>query len=123
MPMIRLFFAGLFVLNFAYACPELQGVDLADGEGPWVHEDLGSSTSTLTEEEFFKIPHFADSSYEECKDALRVKEVKSVVTGRVFNALITSEDYCDGGNSYGALFSEDMQTRLGDIGDSYISCY
>lgn len=121
--MIRFLISFLFVFNFAYACPELDGVDLADGEGPWIYEEQGSSPITLSKEEFAKIPNFHIDSYEDCKDALRVEEIRVKASGKIYMALLTYEDSCDGGNSYGALFSEDMSTMLGDIGDSFISCY
>lgn len=112
------------VLGNAYACPELNGVDLADGDGPWTYTELEISGLVLSEAEFNNIPTFAgDFDYEQCKDAIVASKVQDKLTGKIFTAVYTNEDHCDGGNSYGVLYDQEMQTILGTIGDSFISCY
>ncbi|MBT7610049.1 MAG: hypothetical protein HN576_09850 [Bacteriovoracaceae bacterium] len=123
MKQILLTLLFIFSAQNSYACPELNDVDLANGDGPWMHEEIDFYDIQLTKEEFVKIPNFDFFEYEKCKNALYVKVVRSKKTGRVFNAVMTNEDHCDGGNSYGALFNSDMKTFLGDIRDSYISCH
>jgi hypothetical protein len=115
--------AFIIPMQYAIACPELNNVDLADGEGPWVYEVVENNGIFLTKEEFIKIPYLDIEDYERCKNSLYLKKVSSKLTGRFFNAVMTNQDKCDGGNSYGALFDSSMNNMIGDIGDSYISCY
>jgi len=123
MKLIPIFFA--LVLNVAYACPEMNDQSIGSGNPEALYIELESAPITLSEYEFNQIPNFADGqfNYEECSEALRFKTMRSLITGRIFTAVYTNEDECDGGNSYGALFNEDMSKIVGNIGDSDISCY
>ena len=115
------------ICGSSYACPELDNVDLANGEDAPVYEESSSSTVHLTEDEFYSMPQWAGlkkyDAYSKCKDGMIIKTLKHKTTGRVFKAITSNHDNCDGGNSIGALYSENLVQRLGDIGDSFISCY
>lgn len=112
------------ILGNAYACPQLGGVDLADGDGPWSFIELSINNITLTEAEFNQIPVLAeDFDYEQCRDEMVVTKYQDKATGKVFSAVVTNDDNCDGGNVYGALYNEAMTELLGDIQDSFVSCY
>ena len=123
MKLLMVFFT--MVISTAYACPEMNDQSIGSGNPEALYVELDTTPIALTEYEFNQIPNFTRGQfqYEECKDSLRSKTMRSKVTGRIFTAVYTNEDECDGGNSYGALFNEDITKLLGDIGDSYISCY
>lgn len=110
------------IISTAYACPELNEVDLANGEGPWTHIELEAIDIYLSQAEFDKIPGL-EGMYKDCKDHLSATKVQDITTGKYFTAVKTNADECDGGNAYGALFNNDMTKILGDIKDSFISCY
>ena len=115
--------ALLLTFSTAFACPELDNVDLASGDGPWIHKELDTYKISLTKEDFINLPNFDESEYEDCKDAFIVQVVQSKQTGRIFSALKSYEDMCDGGNSYGVLYNAEMSVVVGEIADSGISCY
>jgi hypothetical protein len=112
-----------FLSIAAFACPELDGSDLANGDGPWSYVELERYSVTLTKTQFLQVPVYVDFDYSECRDALVIQMVQSKDSGRNFSALLTAEDNCDGGNSYGALYNEDRTQLLGEIRDSFIYCY
>lgn len=113
----------------ALACPEFNGVDLAGdySSRPQPYEELSSQDIVLTESEFYSVPVWSGGRrhhlYERCKDVLVLTTLKHKETGRIFKSITSHEDMCDGGNSFGALFTENLILRVADIGDSFISCY
>jgi len=118
----------VFILSTtAYACPEFDEVDLADGDSALTYEEISSSNLVLTEDEFYSMPEWNKTkkyhSYKNCKDAMLVETLKHKTTGRIFKAIRSYKDACDGGNSFGALYTENMLLRVANISDSFISCY
>lgn len=70
---------------------------------------------------FSKFPSLEDFDYENCQDA--VKEVVVMdTTKKRFNLIFTSEDSCDGGNSYGLILDNKTLAPIATINDSDISC-
>jgi hypothetical protein len=124
--LMSLILSGALFSGAAIACPVLDGVDLADGdEKNPVFEEVGDQNATLTRAEFLSIPSFQNSSADgrtSCRKDLTLRKLKIKKTGEIFYALLTMRDECDGGNSFGALMSGDLQTVVADIGDSFISC-
>ncbi|MBT3236792.1 MAG: hypothetical protein HN353_12620 [Bdellovibrionales bacterium] len=121
--LLSLLISTLFLASTSgSACPSLDHSDLANGDGPWNYIELERYSVTLTEAEFLQVPVYVDFDYNECKNSLVIQKVQSKESGRIFSALLTVEDNCDGGNSYGALYSENRQAILGDIRDSFIYC-
>lgn len=114
----------LLLANSAYACPELNLVDMADGDSLPVYRTLSSKKITLTEEEFYSMPKMSRSHlYRDCKEHMILTTIQHKISGRKFKAITSTDDDCDGGNAAGALYSENLIVRLADIGDSYIYCY
>ncbi|MGE3974889.1 MAG: hypothetical protein AB7F59_10220 [Bdellovibrionales bacterium] len=122
---ILISFMVLIAAQMSYACPVLEGADLSDGEDESPIYTKGERIPvSLTQAEFNKVPVYASTGndYESCQGALVLQKLEIKKTKQVFYALLSTEDICDGGNSSGALFSADLKTLIGDIGDSFISC-
>lgn len=120
--MLKMMMALLIPMS-AVACPELNEVDLAGGplrERTYV--ELSRKPISLTKKEFLSIPELKEMGYDECKDVISVRKLKVKSNGKIFNAIVSIEDKCDGGNSLGALYSENLLLKLGDISDSTIYC-
>ncbi len=106
------------------ACPELNNVDLASSYDRDEYIEVHSeSLPKLTKEEFSKYPAFKEFDYEYCADALVLKQLEATQTGNIYTIVISMEDHCDGGNSYGNILDESGEVVLGSIGDSFISCF
>ena len=115
---------SLLSLN-SFACPEMNDIDLSGYEVEEKYEVLSSGPIVLEEYEFNQIPNFANDNfiYDECKESLTSKVLKSKISGKIYTAIITNDDDCDGGNSYGALFYKPKKEVLADINDGGIYCY
>lgn len=110
-------------LNLALACPELNNVDLASQYDADEYTEISSrNIEMISKEDFLKYPAFSDFEYEYCKDALVIKQVQATQTGTIYTLVMTYEDHCDGGSSYGNILDESGKVVLGHIGDSFISC-
>lgn len=108
----------------ALACPELNYVDLAsDYDRDEYIEVHSEKLPKLSKEEFLKYSAFQDFEYEYCADALVLKQLEATQTGNIYTVVMTMEDHCDGGNSYGNILDESGEVILGSIGDSFISCF
>lgn len=78
---------------------------------------LTQTTGTISERDFnYLIEGFI---YSECKDSIHI-ETYQVGSERV-TVNYTSEDRCDGGNSFGSITDEDDEI-IGYISDGDISC-
>ena len=117
-----LFLLSLLITGSVFACPELEGVDLADGDNRPALTEISEVPYRPNFWQFVEIPGFSPDQYEACKDAFVVRTYRSDVSGKVYSAILSVEDSCDGGNSYGGLYTEDLGLVLGSISDSFISC-
>lgn len=113
---------SLVTLN-AYACPEMNDIDLSSSMGEEKYEVLERASIMLEEDEFNKIPNLSEFDYEECRDHLTGRMLQSTITGKKYLAITTNDDSCDGGNSYGALLDEKFENVVADINDGGIYCY
>lgn len=108
----------------ALACPELNNVDLASSYDRDEYIEVHSERlPKLSKKEFLKYPAFSEFEYEYCSDALVLKQLEATQTGNIYTVVISIEDHCDGGNSYGNILDESGEKVLGSIGDSFISCF
>lgn len=113
-----------FLTFAASACPELNNVDLASSYDKDEYSEIGyRKLPSLTKEDFLKYPVFSDFEYEYCHNALAEMKVQATQTGEIYTIIMTVEDHCDGGNSYGNILDEKGRKVLGSIGDSFISCF
>ncbi|MGI4991820.1 hypothetical protein ACRXCV_04285 [Halobacteriovorax sp. GFR7] len=115
---------SVILFSSAMACPELNNVDLASSYDRDEYTEVYSERlPKLSKEEFAKYTELADFDYDYCADALELRRLEATQTGTVYTIVVTVEDHCDGGNSYGNIFDESGSKLLGRIGDSYIACF
>lgn len=128
---MRKIFITLLLMTYSisgWSCPDLSDVDLSSEDSAHVYKELSVEKLVLSKSDFLKIfKSFTDASYAEefydnCKDHIEVRALQATSTKRIFKAIVTNEDICDGGNAFGALYSEDLKTELGRIDDGYITC-
>lgn len=111
-----------FTLNsFASSCME----DLGERESWQIFEDTSFITlldadASLSESEFNNTLGTLDFTYEYCKDAVTEVVVQSSA-GAKYRFLVTHEDNCDGGNTYGLVFNQ-SGTRIAEVRDGEIYC-
>tara|TARA_R110002049_G_scaffold63125_7_gene168132 strand:- start:566 stop:1144 length:579 start_codon:yes stop_codon:yes gene_type:complete len=74
----------------------------------------------LTKEIWKTIDVVASFPYERCKDAIRQSTIE--VDGANYIVFRSVEDECDGGNTYGSIYTEDLKTPIAHIYDSDIYC-
>ncbi|PIP88932.1 MAG: hypothetical protein COW01_05085 [Bdellovibrionales bacterium CG12_big_fil_rev_8_21_14_0_65_38_15] len=74
----------------------------------------------LTKEVWKSIDVVASFPFKECHDAISQSLIK--VDGQNYWVFRSTEDHCDGGNTYGSIYSEDLKTPIAHIYDSDIYC-
>lgn len=79
-----------------------------------------SAGGTLTKEEWKSLDVISAFPYNECRDAISRSLIS--VEGKNYWVFRSNEDHCDGGNTYGAIYSEDLKTPIAHIYDSDIYC-
>jgi len=78
------------------------------------------SGSVLTKENWKSVDVLADMDYSRCADAVTQTVIQ--VENKQYWMFKTHKDACDGGNSYGAIYSYDLKTPIAHIYDSEIVC-
>ena len=76
--------------------------------------------NVLTEENWDKIDVISDFDYDDCKDAVAQDLTK--VNGKFYWVFYTNEDRCDGGNSFGSIYTYNLKTPVAHIYDSFVYC-
>jgi len=80
----------------------------------------GGATSVLTRENWNSIDVITAFGYEQCKDAVREELIE--FEGKKYWSFRTVEDSCDGGNTYGVIYSYDLKTPIAHIYDGDMYC-
>ncbi|MCB9091923.1 MAG: hypothetical protein H6621_02650 [Halobacteriovoraceae bacterium] len=121
--LIFISFLSLFAVR-SMACAELNGASLfAEDADDYI--SLQEEHRTLTQEEFFATPALTQNmDYEACKNTLFAFEIiLATKTNQPYILLYSTDDSCDGGNSFGAILNDRMDRVIGDIADSDFYCY
>ncbi len=74
----------------------------------------------LTKEIWKQIDVVASFPYEQCKSAIRQSKIE--VDGVNYIVFRSVEDECDGGNTYGSIYTADLKTPIAHIYDSDVYC-
>ena len=112
-----------FTPTWTLACEVWQGVDLASYESEV--QELESRRMDLDFDQFRSMPAFSSfdwNGFANCRGNLRLKKLYHLQKKVTAHVIVSVDDACDGGNSQGALLSQDQSQVIGDIGDSQISC-
>lgn len=83
------------------------------------YTDLQGGEIEFTPEVRAEVQRIEDIS--ECSDENLTVSSFSTISGKVFHAVYTIEDDCDGGNSYGAVLDENSKA-VAHIGDGDFYC-
>ncbi len=83
------------------------------------YTDLQGGEIELTPQVRLEVGKVEDISH--CSDENITISSFSTISGQVFHAVYTSEDICDGGNSYGAVLDENSKA-VAHIGDGDFYC-
>jgi len=84
------------------------------------HVKIIKEAKILTKENWKNFDVIADMNYEQCKDYMTQQLIE--VNGKKFWELKSNEDYCDGGNTYGVVYTEDLKTPVAHIYDYDMYC-
>lgn len=79
-----------------------------------------SAGDVLTKEVWKSIDVIASFPYKECHGAISQSLIE--VEGQKYWVFRSREDHCDGGNTYGSIYSEDLKTPIAHIYDSDVYC-
>jgi len=113
-------------LGKTYACQDLDELSIFGGSPLFLlkngHKYQGPETKDR--KKFDVIPGFKTKSlsFKQCRHSLWIFDVQLIKSKTTFKALVSYEDRCDGGNTHGALFSQDMKQIVATIEDSEIFC-
>ena len=117
-------FVSLFALNtHASNTCEVNDIDMADGDSLPAYVSLSTQKARFKNKaEFVQAlgAAHADFDYARCKNAMIWEDIRANGKTKVYTALRSVEDECDGGNSYGVLYFKNK--IVGSINDSYITC-
>lgn len=110
-----IFIFSLLIVSVSYGavtCQDLQNEDLESklvGEG-----------NVLTKENWKNIDVIVGFNRQECLDIVAQQLIE--VNGERFWQFNTTDDSCDGGNTYGSIYSEDLKIPIAHIYDGDIVC-
>lgn len=76
--------------------------------------------NVLTKEAWYKTDVVLNFSYEECFEAVTQELIE--FNGVKYYRFRTTEDHCDGGNTYGSIYSYDLKTPIAHIYDTDTYC-
>ena len=79
-----------------------------------------ASVDVLTREQWYKTDVILNFSYDECKEHVAQELIE--VNGVQYYRFRTTEDSCDGGNTYGSIYSQDLSTPVAHIYDYDTYC-
>lgn len=97
-------------------CQQLSSDDNNNSESFQV---LGE-VDVLTRKSWYKTDVILSFSYDECLRAVRQELIE--YKGVEYYRFRTMEDSCDGGNTYGAIYSKDLSTPIAHIYDGDLYC-
>jgi hypothetical protein len=106
-----------------FAKCEVDGIDMADGENLDAYVVVSEKKARFANKAEFNEALgelHSEFNYSECKNAMIWRYVHARGMKKVYTALISVEDECDGGNSFGVLYFK--KQLIGYVNDSYISC-
>lgn len=78
------------------------------------------SVDVLSRDTWYKTDVILSFSYDECLSAVKQELVE--YKGVEYYRFRTVEDHCDGGNTYGAIYTKDLSTPIAHIYDSDLYC-
>ena len=110
-------------LSQAFAKCDVNNIDMASGENRDAFMILSEKSAHFKNKSQYiaKMDKFSSElPYSQCKDAMVWRKLRAKNSTKVYTALISVEDTCDGGNSTGVLYFN--QTIVGTIEDSIIYC-
>ncbi len=110
--LFTLFLMTLTLNAHASACKAFQ-----DGDFDYSNYTAGD---VLTKEVWKSIDVIASFPFKECHEAIKQSLIK--VDGQNYWVFRSTEDHCDGGNTYGSIYSEDLKTPIAHIYDSDVYC-
>lgn len=117
MQSIFLILLGVFSANIAVADTQALCKKIKDGNSI---PRLVESKEILNRKLWKQIDVLASFPYGDCKGY--VDQDLFEIDGVKYWRFATREDACDGGNTYGAIYSEDLKTPIAHIYDSDIQC-
>lgn len=83
-------------------------------------KSASSLKAVLTKEQWKGLDVLVEYDYEACHDAFSQDYI--TVKGESLTVFKSFEDRCDGGNTYGAIFTDDLKTAIAHIYDGDIYC-
>lgn len=84
------------------------------------HDIMYTDDVLLTEEDFNNSLGTLDFDYTSCREAIKETVLMSI-SGVEYTFLLTSDDQCDGGNTYGMIYDE-SGVLVGTVQDGDIYC-
>lgn len=123
--MLKRIWTLFFILgtSSAFACDNFEGYSVYGHEidSPieiFQNKEINPAKKAL----FINNPVFTQDMYESCKDALALISFIDKDTKKVYHAVASHEDHCDGGNTIGVIYNS-KGSIVGEIGDSEMYCY
>lgn len=117
---MKTFIAFILLLNLnSYAGESVCQQLASDRDDEESFRVLGS-VDVLSRESWYKTDVILSFPYNECHSAVKQELIE--YKGVEYYRFRTVEDHCDGGNTYGAIYSKDLSTPIAHIYDSDLYC-
>lgn len=101
---MKLLLALTLTLNvFANICTGSLGQVWEDSENNGNFKILKEYEHQINRALWDRLPNINEFDYETCKDATTIRYIRDKEAKKNYTLYYTVEDYCDGGNSYGAI--------------------
>jgi len=108
----------------AFANCDVNGIDMADGENQDAFVVLSEKPAHFINKAQWAKDVGSDMAksfeYSSCKDAMEWRVIRAKNSTQTYVALVSVQDECDGGNSYGVIYYKNK--IVGSVSDSYIDC-
>jgi len=111
---------SFLALSTALSCVASAAVTCQDIAKAGDKAEVVRKSTILTEANWKSFDVIAQMDRRQCKDSISQELIR--VKGELFWRFASDDDGCDGGNSFGSIYSYDLKTVVAHIYDSEVTC-
>jgi hypothetical protein len=111
---------AVLALSLSLSPLAMAQVSCTDFKNETYPEHILSTAKILTKSNWKSFDVIANFRFNECADGVAQEQIE--VNGEKFWSFKTNDDACDGGNTYGAIYSSDLKTPIAHIYDGSVMC-